>query len=157
VRTIVLGGDTDTLACIVRAVLGAAHGFAAVGNMYPQAWIDALENGPRGRDYALELADRLAQAVLLSRRQSAADAGVFQVTLSIPGGRTSVSEVDVYAVRPSALVSDFVRRVRIREGVSPAQLVYKQGPGYVVLLDPGKTWAEQGCTCDGVIVCVGFK
>ena len=157
VRTIALGGDTDTLACIVGVVLGAAHGFAAVGNVYPQAWIDALENGPRGRDYALELADRLAQAVLLSRRQSAADTGVFQVTLSIPGGRTSVREVDRYAVRPSALVSDFVRRVRIREGVSPAQLVYKQGPGSVVLLDPGKTWAEQGCTCDGVIVCVGFK
>ena len=50
-----LGGDADTIGAMCGAVAGAFHGAAAI----PAKWTDALENGPRGRDYILDLADRL--------------------------------------------------------------------------------------------------
>lgn len=50
-----LGGDADTLAAMAGAVRGAADGAAAV------AWQQRLEDGHRGRSYALDLAGRLAR------------------------------------------------------------------------------------------------
>jgi poly(ADP-ribose) glycohydrolase ARH3 len=50
-----LGGDTDTLGAMAGGVAGALHGVNAI----PSEWLEALENGPKGRDYVLGLADRL--------------------------------------------------------------------------------------------------
>ena len=55
-RTLELGGDVDTIAAMAGAVLGAAGGLEAI----PKEWMDLLEDGPRGRTYALRLAGRLA-------------------------------------------------------------------------------------------------
>lgn len=49
-----LGGDTDTTASMVGAVVGALH-----GEGWCQDWASELENGTRGRDYALKLAEEL--------------------------------------------------------------------------------------------------
>lgn len=57
VRTIALGGDTDTLACIVGAMVGA---YAGVG-WWADNWWTKLENGPRGRDFARALSRRVAE------------------------------------------------------------------------------------------------
>jgi poly(ADP-ribose) glycohydrolase ARH3 len=54
-----LGGDVDTIAAMACAVVGAAVGSAAI----PAAWIDGLEDGVRGRRYALGLAARLAEGM----------------------------------------------------------------------------------------------
>lgn len=51
-----LGGDVDTIAAMTSAVLGAAGGLAAI----PSDWLATLEDGDRGRTYALDLAERLA-------------------------------------------------------------------------------------------------
>lgn len=53
---IALGGDTDTTAAMVGAIMGALHGEAWCAD-----WASGLENGEHGRDYALDLAGRLAQ------------------------------------------------------------------------------------------------
>ena len=58
IRTIALGGDTDTLCCMCGAIVGAGHGWSA-GTTFPAAWVAALENGPRGKDFAIHLADEL--------------------------------------------------------------------------------------------------
>lgn len=50
-----LGGDTDTAASMVGAIVGALHGESWCGD-----WAGELENGPHGRDYALGLAEKLA-------------------------------------------------------------------------------------------------
>lgn len=50
-----LGGDTDTTASMVGAIVGALHGESAWGAKLPAA----LENGPHGRDYSLGLAEKL--------------------------------------------------------------------------------------------------
>jgi len=52
------GGDTDTLGAMAGALAGAACGRAAI----PARWLDALENGPRGRRYVELLADAMAVA-----------------------------------------------------------------------------------------------
>ena len=57
VYAVSLGGDTDTLAAMTGAIAGAFHGVQAV----PQRWWDALENGPRGRDYVVSLGQRLCE------------------------------------------------------------------------------------------------
>lgn len=49
------GGDTDTIAAVAGAIAGAAHGIEAI----PERWVEALEDGARGRSYVLTLADRL--------------------------------------------------------------------------------------------------
>jgi poly(ADP-ribose) glycohydrolase ARH3 len=49
-----LGGDTDTAASMVGAVLGALH-----GPEWARKLSADLENGPRGRDYGLALAEGL--------------------------------------------------------------------------------------------------
>jgi ADP-ribosylglycohydrolase len=55
-EAIALGGDTDTTATMVGAVVGALHGDGA----WCASWASGLENGSRGRDYALRLAEALA-------------------------------------------------------------------------------------------------
>lgn len=55
-----LGGDTDTIGAMSCAVVGAAMGLSSI----PRDWLDALEDGERGRSYALELADRLARTTV---------------------------------------------------------------------------------------------
>mmetsp|Transcript_18160 Transcript_18160/g.58914 ORF Transcript_18160/g.58914 Transcript_18160/m.58914 type:complete len:91 (+) Transcript_18160:530-802(+) len=51
-----MGGDTDTTASMVGAIVGALH-----GEGWCSDWADQLENGPHGRDYALALAGQLAE------------------------------------------------------------------------------------------------
>ncbi len=50
-----LGGDTDTIAGMVGAMVGAHVGEKDL----PGKWIEQLEDGPRGRSFARSLADRL--------------------------------------------------------------------------------------------------
>jgi len=50
-----LGGDTDTIAGMVGAIVGAHVGEKGL----PIEWIEQLEDGPRGRSFARSLADRL--------------------------------------------------------------------------------------------------
>ncbi len=50
-----LGGDTDTIAGMVGAIVGAHVGEKGL----PGDWIEQLEDGPRGRSFARDLADRL--------------------------------------------------------------------------------------------------
>jgi len=51
------GGDTDTVAAMTGALAGAYHGAEAI----PHEWIEALDNGSKGRDYVLQLAGKLAE------------------------------------------------------------------------------------------------
>lgn len=46
-----LGGDTDTVAAMAGAVAGARDGYGAI----PTRWVDALEDGPRGRSHVQAL------------------------------------------------------------------------------------------------------
>ena len=50
-----LGGDTDTIAGMVGAIVGAHVGEKGL----PVEWIEQLEDGPRGYSFARDLADRL--------------------------------------------------------------------------------------------------
>ena len=49
------GGDTDTIAAMSGALVGAARGVEAI----PGDWLAKLENGLRGRDHVVGLAERL--------------------------------------------------------------------------------------------------
>jgi ADP-ribosylglycohydrolase len=51
-----LGGDTDTVAAMSGAISGASMG----ANSIPRRWLDALEDGNRGRTHVEHLATRLA-------------------------------------------------------------------------------------------------
>ncbi|HEX2084144.1 MAG TPA: ADP-ribosylglycohydrolase family protein [Solirubrobacteraceae bacterium] len=53
------GGDTDTVAAMAGAVAGARFGAGAI----PARWLDALEDGARGRSHVEGLAARLAALV----------------------------------------------------------------------------------------------
>jgi poly(ADP-ribose) glycohydrolase ARH3 len=53
-----LGGDTDTIAGMVGAIIGAHVGERGL----PAEWIEQLEEGLRGRSFARELAVRLFEA-----------------------------------------------------------------------------------------------
>jgi poly(ADP-ribose) glycohydrolase ARH3 len=53
-----LGGDADTIGAMCGAIAGAFHGAGAI----PANWLAALENGPKGRDYARQLARDLFNA-----------------------------------------------------------------------------------------------
>ena len=55
VRAVGIGGDTDTTASMVGAIVGALHGVEAL----PPRWVDRLENGARGRDFILRRAQQL--------------------------------------------------------------------------------------------------
>jgi poly(ADP-ribose) glycohydrolase ARH3 len=52
------GGDTDTLAAMAGAIAAARTGASAI----PRHWLDALEQGPKGRGHVERLADRLVAA-----------------------------------------------------------------------------------------------
>lgn len=52
---VLLGGDTDTIAAMAGAISGAFLGSDAI----PAHLLDILENDTKGRDYIMELADRL--------------------------------------------------------------------------------------------------
>lgn len=52
-----LGGDTDTIGAMAGAIAGACHGMSGI----PSRWLNALENGPKGRDYVIELGAKLYQ------------------------------------------------------------------------------------------------
>jgi poly(ADP-ribose) glycohydrolase ARH3 len=56
-KIISFGGDTDTLASILGAQLGALHGTSWI----PWGWWEGLENEEFGRDYLVELASKLAR------------------------------------------------------------------------------------------------
>jgi poly(ADP-ribose) glycohydrolase ARH3 len=51
------GGDTDTIGAMTGAIAGAYYGYDEI----PREWVVGLENGPKGRDYVLSLAERLAE------------------------------------------------------------------------------------------------
>jgi poly(ADP-ribose) glycohydrolase ARH3 len=55
---IFLGGDTDTLAAMAGALSGAFLGVEGI----PRHLVQLLENSPKGRDYLLELSERLFAA-----------------------------------------------------------------------------------------------
>jgi len=44
-----LGGDTDTIGAMAGAIAGAYYGYDQI----PQAWLNPLENGAKGRDYVI--------------------------------------------------------------------------------------------------------
>jgi poly(ADP-ribose) glycohydrolase ARH3 len=50
------GGDADTIGAMAGAIAGARAGASAV----PARWVEALEQGPKGRAYVEMLADKLA-------------------------------------------------------------------------------------------------
>ena len=52
------GGDTDTIGAMAGAIAGARGGAGAI----PGHWLDALENGAKGRDHVEGLADALIAA-----------------------------------------------------------------------------------------------
>lgn len=56
IRAVGFGGDADTIGALTGALLGARHGMSWI----PARWFDRIENGDRGRDFFLEVADRLA-------------------------------------------------------------------------------------------------
>jgi ADP-ribosylglycohydrolase len=51
------GGDTDTIGAMAGAIAGAYYGYSSI----PPAWLDPLENGAKGRDYVVALAEELAR------------------------------------------------------------------------------------------------
>jgi poly(ADP-ribose) glycohydrolase ARH3 len=55
VKAIALGDDTDTLAAMTAALVGAHHGVAAI----PPGWLERLEDGPKGAAYLRRLAEDL--------------------------------------------------------------------------------------------------
>lgn len=50
------GGDTDTIGAMAGAIAGARDGVAAI----PARWLDALEDGHKGRSHVESLAEQLA-------------------------------------------------------------------------------------------------
>lgn len=52
------GGDADTIGAMAGAIAGAGAGASAI----PKRWLDALENGAKGRDHVTGLADALFAA-----------------------------------------------------------------------------------------------
>ncbi len=57
IHCVALGGDCDTTGAMLGAMLGAAFGCSWI----PVRWFAMLENGQWGRDYAIDLARRLAR------------------------------------------------------------------------------------------------
>jgi len=55
VYAVSLGGDTDTIGAMTGALSGALHGFRKI----PTQWVQALENEDKGREYIIDLGERL--------------------------------------------------------------------------------------------------
>jgi poly(ADP-ribose) glycohydrolase ARH3 len=53
-----MGGDTDTIGAMTGALAGALHGVSSV----PEDWLNDLENKGKGRDYIIELGEKLFEA-----------------------------------------------------------------------------------------------
>mmetsp|Transcript_34061 Transcript_34061/g.43939 ORF Transcript_34061/g.43939 Transcript_34061/m.43939 type:complete len:423 (-) Transcript_34061:101-1369(-) len=66
-RSIAAGGDTDTIASMAGAILGALYGIDnnGGGGIFPDHLVTGLENGDRGKDHALNLATQLCSLDLL--------------------------------------------------------------------------------------------
>lgn len=56
IRAVGYGGDTDTIAAMTGAVVGALHGAAS----FPERWHEGLERGEQGYDALVEVAEQLA-------------------------------------------------------------------------------------------------
>jgi poly(ADP-ribose) glycohydrolase ARH3 len=52
---VMFGGDADSIGAIAGAIAGAYHGVKGI----PAKWINRLENEARGRDFVIDLAERL--------------------------------------------------------------------------------------------------
>ncbi len=52
-----LGGDTDTVGAMAGAISGALHGASGI----PEAWMDVLEEGPKGREHVRSLGVKVAR------------------------------------------------------------------------------------------------
>jgi len=50
-----LGGDTDTIGAMTGAIAGAYYGYARI----PDAWLDRLENGEKGKSYVIQSVRRV--------------------------------------------------------------------------------------------------
>lgn len=57
IRAVNFGGDTDTIGAMAGALVGALYGRSWI----PARWYDNIENGKRGRDEIVEIAQRLAR------------------------------------------------------------------------------------------------
>lgn len=57
IDAVACGGDTDSIGSLVGALLGAANG----AGVFPRQWVHNLENGPRGRDAIVDLADAILE------------------------------------------------------------------------------------------------
>ena len=55
VRSVNLGGDADTIGAMAGAIAGAYHGASS----FPKRWVKVLENGNKGKDYVIKLADQI--------------------------------------------------------------------------------------------------
>lgn len=76
-RTIHLGGDTDTCAAIVGAIVGARVGEAGI----PAQWLDGLCEWPRSVSWMRRLGQRLATQVAVRGRGKALPLNVMAVLL----------------------------------------------------------------------------
>ncbi|UCD85008.1 MAG: ADP-ribosylglycohydrolase family protein [Deltaproteobacteria bacterium] len=65
IGAISLGGDADTIGAMAGAVAGAYHGVSGI----PERWMEQLENGERGRDFALGLAESLFELWKLRQKE----------------------------------------------------------------------------------------
>lgn len=54
-----LGGDTDTIGAMAGAVAGAYYGYDQI----PQEWLNALENGAKGRDYVVNCVKHIVSSL----------------------------------------------------------------------------------------------
>ena len=57
IRTVNFGGDTDTIGAMVGAQLGSLYGLEWI----PSRWYTQIENRRHGRDFMIDLAERLAR------------------------------------------------------------------------------------------------
>merc|ERR1712007_340313 len=88
-----LGGDTDTTASMVGAVMGALHGVD-----WCESWAQSLENGEHGRDFALDLGERLVRLDLLP------SPGDWRVRESTANPRSVVKVIMASAKKPISAV-----------------------------------------------------
>jgi poly(ADP-ribose) glycohydrolase ARH3 len=70
-NVVLLGGDTDTLVAMARALAGAYLG----AERLPQRPVNLLESSPKGRDFLIQLADGLLTAYLRRRAELSVDPG----------------------------------------------------------------------------------
>ena len=147
VRSIALGGDTDTLCCMCGAIVGAGHGWDS-GRKFPATWVAALENGSRGRDFALALADELNKSVTKAnlekcaetKEDGAAELSSFQVRVDIFGGGVTQP---FYTVHPLDTIVEFKQQVEIRERLQMDQWHFiSKGQ----ILDSSRSWFSYGIT-----------